>query len=105
MFFSVLSDNQIHNCFIAALSQPATGPSITCQGNDVTLQCVIIPMNIVWRRNGTVVDSNVLTNHQFVFNSTYNAVTDLAITNVTLEDDNSSIVLNVIGQEIKPVYK
>ncbi|XP_065915415.1 receptor-type tyrosine-protein phosphatase eta-like isoform X2 [Dysidea avara] len=94
------------------LSQPATGPSITCQGSNVTLQCVIlrneIPVDIVWRRNGTAVDPNVLTNHQFVFNLTYNANTDLVITNVDLEDDNieyecttatndvtSSIVLNV----------
>ncbi|XP_065915904.1 uncharacterized protein [Dysidea avara] len=96
------------------LSQPATGPSITCNGSDVTLQCVIllngVPVNIIWRRNGTLVDTNVLTNHQYVFNSTYNAFTDLVITNVGLEDDNteyectittneitSSIVLNVTG--------
>ena len=105
---------EMHNCFITALSQPATGPSITCQGSNVTLQCVIlrneIPVDIVWRRNGTAVDPNVLTNHQFVFNLTYNANTDLVITNVDLEDDNieyecttatndvtSSIVLNVAG--------
>ena len=100
--------------FNIALSQPATGPSITCNGSDVTLQCVIllngVPVNIIWRRNGTLVDTNVLTNHQYVFNSTYNAFTDLVITNVGLEDDNteyectittneitSSIVLNVTG--------
>ena len=99
---------------IAALSQPATGPSITCQGSDVTLQCVIERNGVVvdpaWRRNGTLVDTSVLNNHWFVFNSTYNANTDLVITNVTLEDDNteyectalnsgltSSIVLNVTG--------
>ena len=102
-------------CFITALSQPATGPSITCQGSDVTLQCVIlrngVPVDIVWRRNGTIVDDDILTNHQVVLNSTYNANTDLVITNVGLEDDNteyqcrvvnsnitSSIVLNVEGQ-------
>ena len=64
-----------------------------------------------WRRNGTLIDSNVLTNHQFAFNPTYNANTDLVITNVGLEDNNteyecttssnditSSIVLNVTGQ-------
>ncbi|XP_065915459.1 uncharacterized protein [Dysidea avara] len=96
------------------LSQPATGPSITCQGSDVTLQCVIlrngVPVDIVWRRNGTIVDNDILTNHQVVLNSTYNANTDLVITNVGLEDDNteyqcrvvnsnitSSIVLNVEG--------
>jgi len=65
----------------------------------------------MWRRNGTLVDTNILTNHQIFFNSTYNANTDLVITNVSLEDDNteyectaensditSSIVLNVTGQ-------
>ena len=64
-----------------------------------------------WRRNGTLVDTNVLTDHQIKFNSTYSANTDLVITNVKLEDDNteyectvqnsnvtSSIVLNVTGQ-------
>ena len=63
-----------------------------------------------WRRNGTLVDTNVLTGHQIKFNSTYNANTDLVITNVGPEDDNteyectvqnsnitSSIVLNVTG--------
>jgi len=102
-------------CSNTALSQPATGPSSTCQGSDVTLQCVTlrngVPVDPIWRRNGTIVDSNILTNHQIVFNSTYNANTDLVITNVLLEDDNteyectaensnitSSIVLNVTGQ-------
>ena len=100
---------------IAALSQPATGPSIACQGSDVTLQCVILRNGVAvdpdWRRNGTLVDADVLTNHQIVFNSTFNANTDLVITNIGLEDDNteyqctvpnsgflnSSIVLNVTG--------
>ena len=99
---------------MTALSQPATGPSITCQGSDVTLQCVILRNGVAvdpdWRRNGILVDTNVLTNHQYVFNSTYNAITDLVITNVGLEDDNTeyectvatnditgSIVLNVTG--------
>jgi len=58
-----------------------------------------------------LIDTNVPTNHQLVFNSTYNANTDLVITNVSLEDDNteyecstpntniiSSMVLNVTGQ-------
>jgi len=99
----------------AVLSQPATGPSVACQGSDVTLQCVIlrngVPVDPDWRRNGTIVDTNVLTNHSIVFSSTYYANTDLMITNVSLEDDNteysctrensdisSSIVLNVTGQ-------
>ena len=68
-------------------------------------------MDLIWWRNGTFVNSNILTNHQNVFNPTYNANTDLVITNVGLEDDNteyncttatnditSSIVLNVTGQ-------
>jgi len=99
---------------ITALSQPTTGPSSTCLGSIVTLQCVIlrngVAVDLLWRRNGTLVDSNVLTNHHYAFNSTYNAFTDLVITNVSLEDDNteyecsasisfiaSSIVLNVTG--------
>ena len=99
---------------IAALSQPATGPSIACQGSDVTLQCVILRNGVAvdpdWRRNGTLVDTNVLSDHQIVYSSTYNANTHLVITNVTLEDDNteyectalnsgltSSLVLNVTG--------
>ena len=89
---------------MTALNQPATGPSITCQGSDVTLQCVIlrngIPVDLDWRRNGTLVDTNVLTNHQFVFNSTYNAVTDLVITNVILEDDNTEYECTAIGSDI-----
>jgi len=98
----------------AALSQPATGPSITCQGSNVTLQCVILrngaPVDLQWRRNGTIVDDDALANHRIVFNPSYNANTDLVITNVSLEDDNteyecstpntnitSSIMLNVTG--------
>ena len=94
----------LHLLVIAALSQPATGPSITCQGSDVTLQCVILRNGIavdpIWRRNGTLVDTNVLTNHQFVFNSTYNAITDLVITNVILEDDNTEYECSSIGSDI-----
>ena len=41
-----------------ALDQPATGPSIACQGSDLTLQCVKlcngVPVDTDWRRNGTV---------------------------------------------------
>ena len=98
---------------MAALSQPVTGPSITCQGSDVTLQCVILRNGVAvdpdWKRNGTFIDLND-PNHRFVFNSIYNANTDLMITNVGLDDDNSeyectasnsditsSIVLNVTG--------
>ena len=68
-------------------------------------------MDLDWRRNNTIVDTNILTNHRIVFNSTYNANTDLVITNVGPEDNNteynctiensdisSSIVLNMTGQ-------
>ena len=99
---------------IAALIQPATGPSITCQGSDIALQCVIlrdgVAVDSVWRRSGTFVDTNVLIDHRIVYNSTYRANTDLVISNVGLEDDSteyecsvqnsyitSSIVLNVTG--------
>ena len=101
------------------LSKPATaiGPSKACQGSDVTLQCVIlrngVAVDIIWRRNKTVVDTNVLINHRFVFNSTYNANTDLLISDVGLVDDSteyqctvansnitSSTILNVTGQSV-----
>jgi len=98
-----------------ALRKAVTVPSITCQGSDLTLQCVILrdgrAVDPMWRRNGTLVDEMVLTNHKFGYNSTYGANTDLVITNVSQEDDNteyqcsislsnitSSIVLNVTGQ-------
>jgi len=94
--------------------QPATGPSLICQRSNATLQCVIlrngVPVDPYWRRNGTVVDTSVLTNHHYLFNYIYNAFTDLVITNVSLENANteyecsaaasgitSSIVLNVTG--------
>ncbi|XP_065914929.1 adhesion G protein-coupled receptor L3-like [Dysidea avara] len=114
VIITLLSYITVMECQTFTLIQPATGPSITCQGSDVTLQCVIlrngIAVDLNWKRNGTIVDTNALTNHQLVFNSTTHAFTDLVITNVTLEDDNteyeciargsninSSIVLNVTG--------
>ena len=107
--------------FSLAFSQRATstGPSSVCEGSDVTLQCVIVSFNSA---NNTVVQSSVWTiapdailattlpNHRLVFNSTTGSFTNLVITNVTLEDDNtvytcndtgatitSSVVLNVTG--------
>ena len=90
----------------------------------MTLQCVIIrtdPDNstfietTVWSRNGMPVQVNngsgifFLSNHALVFNSTTGGFTDLVITDVTLDDNNtmyscassasiisSSVVLNVI---------
>lgn len=70
-----------------------------------------IPLDPIWRRNESLVDTSVLTNHQFEFNSTTN-VNELVISNVGLEDDsieyvcsdlkrniNSSVVLNVTGKQ------
>ena len=113
--------------FSLAFSQRTTGPSSVCEGSDVTLQCVIVLNNpdntttvqsTVWSRNisGTVTTVSTQTpipNHRVMFNSTTGAFTDLVITNVTLEDDNtvyscsatsaaitSSVVLNVIGNNV-----
>ena len=104
-----------------AFSQPATGPSSVCEGSDVTLQCVVVinnPDNTVtvqptfWSRNisGILTPITAIPNHRVVFNSTTGVFTDLVITNVTLEDNNtvysctavgatitSSVVLNVTG--------
>ena len=112
--YSIIQSGPLCSVFVLALHKPATGHSITCQGSDVTLQCVIlrngVPVDPVWRRNGTIVDTNVFTNHQFVFNSTTN-VNDLVITNVGPEDNSieyecsvplsnitSTVILNVTGQ-------
>ena len=89
----------------------------------MTLYCVIIisfnnsvtVQSSVWSRNNSGVITAItaqtpIPNHNTVFNSTNGAFTDLVITNVTLEDNNtvytcsalganitSSVVLNVIG--------
>ena len=88
----------------------------------MTLQCVIVlnnPDNTItvqgsaWSRNinGILTTIPTIPNHRMVFNSTTGGFTDLVITNVTLEDDNtvysctatgatitSSVVLNVTGK-------
>ena len=92
----------------------------------MTLQCVIMQtnpdnstavQNAVWSRNRMPVQvtntngSFLIPNHSIQFNSTTGAFTDLVITDVTLEDDNtvytctatvanfaSSVVLNVSGK-------
>ena len=107
--------NLIHTI---AFTQPATGPSSVCEGSNVTLQCGVVfndsPRDSRWSRNGISVrvnDTVFIPNHNVVFNSTTGAATDLVITNVTLEDDNtvytcrstdnsiiSSVVLNVSGK-------
>ena len=110
--------------FSLAFSQPATGPSSVCEGSDVTLQCVVVLNNpdntvtvqpTVWSRNingmiTAITTQTPIPNHRVVFNSTTGAFTDLVITNVRLEDNNtvytctatgatitSSVVLNVTG--------
>ena len=103
--------------YSSAFSQPATGPSSVCEGSDVTLQCRVVfngnAVESVWYRNGTLVrvGNNFIPNHNQIFNSTTGDFTDLVITDVTLEDDNtvytcnssddsitSSVVLNVSGK-------
>ena len=103
--------------YSSAFSQPATGPSSACEGSDVTLQCRIVfngnlQRDSVWYRNRTPVrvGNNFIPNHNQILNSTTGAFTDLVITDVTLENDNtvytcnstdnsitSSVVLNVSG--------
>ena len=107
--------------FSLAFSQRATGPSVVCEGSDVTLQCVIVFINAdnatyalssLWSRD--LILATTLPNHSQVFNSTIGVATNLVITNVTLEDDNnvyicsnpdlsvtSSVVLNVTGNMCK----
>ena len=84
----------------------------------MTLQCRIVfngnlQRDSVWYRNRTPVrvGNNFIPNHNQILNSTTGLFTDLVITGVTLEDDNtvytcnstddsitSSIVLNVSGK-------
>ena len=86
----------------------------------MTLQCRVVfndsPRDSVWFRNVTAVQVGVndfIPNHNVVLNSTTGGFTDLVITNVTLEDDNtvytcsssdgsitSSVLLNVSGKYI-----
>ena len=91
----------------------------------MTLQCVIVLISAdnitivqptVWTRNGMpvqVTNSNgtsLIPNHNLMFNPTTGGLTDLVITNFTLDDNNtlyictatgatitSSVVLNVTG--------
>ena len=83
----------------------------------MTLQCRVVfndnAVESLWYRNGTTVrvGNNFIYNHNVVLNSTTGVRTDLVITKVTLEDDNtvytcnstedsitSSVVLNVLGK-------
>ena len=92
-----------------AFGQRATGPSRVCEGSDVTLQCVIVfiiadnittVQSTVWTiaPDGTL--ATLLPNHRVVFNSTTGVFTDLVITNVTLEDDNTVFTCSAIGATI-----
>ena len=111
--------------FFLAFRQPATGPGSVCEGSDVTLQCVVVYINpdntvtvqsTVWSRDGMPIEVTnasgyfFIPNHNLTFNSITGGFTDLVVTNVTLEDDNtvytctatgtpitSSVVLNVTG--------
>ena len=92
----------------------------------MTLQCVIMQTNpdnstfvatTIWAMNGMSVEVTnssgafFIPNHSTRFNSTTGGITDLVITDVTLEDNNtvytctatgasitSSVVLNVLGK-------
>ena len=98
----------------------------------MTLQCVIVFTSAdnatvtiqsnVWSRNingmvTTITAQTPISNHRLVFNPNTGTVTDLVITNVTLEDNNavytctassttitSSVVLNVTGNCIAIMY-
>ena len=98
--------------FCLAFRQNATGPSSVCEGSDVTLQCVIVIINpdntttvqlIVWSRDGIpVIVTNasgnfLIPNHNPTFNSTTGGFTDLVITNVTLDDNNTTYTCTAIG--------
>ena len=107
-----------HMYYSSAFSQAATGPSSVCEGSDVTFQCRSVfngnPRDSEWYRNGTSVsvgNNDFIPNHNQILNSTTGVRTDLVITDVTLEDDNtvytcnssddsitSSVVLNVSGK-------
>ena len=111
--------------FSIALNQSATGPSSVCEGSDVTLQCVIIftsasnvvtKQAIVWNRNNGESVTNK-TNHNQLHDPDTGKASDLVITNVRLEDDNtvytctapgsnitSSVVLNVTGKFYLCIY-
>ena len=109
--------------YYLAFSQPAIGPSSVCEGSDVTLQCGIVfndfARDSVWYRNRTQVrvGNNFIHNHNQILNVTTGVFTDLVITNVVMEDDNtvytcnstddsitSSVVLNVSGKLYVCIY-
>ena len=99
------------------MNQSATAPSVICQGSDVTLRCVILrngqAVDVDWRRNGMLLDPSTDPDYVTGFNNMFNAITDLTIINIPLNDDNSqytcsdsqnnvnsTVVLNVTGMFI-----
>ena len=94
-----------YTCSNVALGQTATGPSTICSGSHITLQCVILfhgkTRPSVWTRNGTLVVMNVPSNHQLIYNGDF---TDLLITNVGLDDDNTEYQCTATGSDIAYWY-
>ena len=132
-FNLMLCVNVTFTCCSLAFIQNATGPSSVCEGSDVTLQCVIIFTSsggvvtvqpTVWRRNGMEVIETVnssgtfyIPNHSQLVDPVTGVQSDLVITNVRLEDDNTNyscsaantditsfVMLNVIGIYIRANY-
>ena len=80
----------------------------------MTLQCVIVFISAdntttvqptVWSRNisgmiTTISAQTPIPNHRLVFNSTTGAFTDLVITDVTLEDNNTVYICSTVGATI-----
>ena len=107
---------------LLAFTQPATGPSKVCEGSDVILECVVVFISTdnittvrdsVWTIAPDGILATSLPNHRQVINSTTGVVSDLLITNVTLENNNTvyncadtgttmttSVVLNVTGNNM-----
>ena len=84
-FFLLLSVN---------ITQPATDVVNVCQGDSVTLRCRAIfrdvPVLGSWNRNDTLVSAqNNTPNHFIQFNSNGQGLTDLIITDIGLEDNNT----------------
>ena len=131
MLTNIVLCKLLHASFITTLAfgQNATGPSSVCEGNNVTLQCVIILTNpdnrtfvqpAMWSRNGMSVqlaNGSFIPNHRTEFNLTTGGFTDLVITDVILGDNNtvyscsatgapitSSVVLNVTGKKYVHTY-
>ena len=76
------------------ITQPATDVVNVCQGDSVTLRCRVlfsdVPVLGSWDRNDTLVSAqNNTLNHFIQFNSDGQGLTDLIITDIGLEDNNT----------------